>query len=168
MDGIIICLSKLPPNVIKRHVIIINTIIVCTDLSGKELHRQVGVGIVMTSGSLCGVMVEQWLWNARDVGLSPALGTVFSIVITPTTIHTIFCYSCPIAGHFVWFPSRWQWYCSRRDRGRACFYHLVLVTAWVTLAKTAINSHSASVHLPYWISHVVELYMNYIPIYVGI
>ena len=31
-----------------------------TDLSGKELHKQVGVGIVVTSGSLHGVMVTHW------------------------------------------------------------------------------------------------------------
>ena len=34
--------------------------VVCTDLWGKELHRPVGVGMVMTSGSLHGVMVAQW------------------------------------------------------------------------------------------------------------
>ena len=31
---------------------------VCTDLSGKEPHRQVGVNRVVTSGSLGGVMVD--------------------------------------------------------------------------------------------------------------
>ena len=35
-------------------------VIVCTDLWGKELHRQAGVGIVVTSGSLSGVMVAHW------------------------------------------------------------------------------------------------------------
>ena len=34
------------------------SIVVCTHLSGKELHRQEGVGTVVTSGSLGGVMVE--------------------------------------------------------------------------------------------------------------
>ena len=33
-------------------------VVVCTDLSGKRLHRQVSVGIVVTSGSLCGIMVS--------------------------------------------------------------------------------------------------------------
>ena len=36
------------------------TVVVCTDLWDKELHTQVGVGIVVTSGSLCGVMVAHW------------------------------------------------------------------------------------------------------------
>ena len=39
--------------------------VVCTDLTGKELHGQVGV---VTSGSLYGVMVSTLAWNARDVG----------------------------------------------------------------------------------------------------
>ena len=30
----------------------------CIDIRGKELDRQVGVSIVVTSGSLCGVMIE--------------------------------------------------------------------------------------------------------------
>ena len=33
-------------------------VVVFTDLSGKELHRQVGVGTVVTSGSLGGGMVN--------------------------------------------------------------------------------------------------------------
>ena len=33
------------------------SVVVCTDLSGKEPHRLVGVGRVVTSGSLGGVMV---------------------------------------------------------------------------------------------------------------
>ena len=36
------------------------TLVVCTDLSCKELHRQVDMGVVMTTGSLCGVMVAHW------------------------------------------------------------------------------------------------------------
>ena len=32
-------------------------VVVCADLSGKELHRQVSVGIMVTSGSLHDVMV---------------------------------------------------------------------------------------------------------------
>ena len=52
-----------------------------TDLSGK-----VGMSKVMTSGSLCGGMVSTPTWNARDVGLIPALGTIFTIFITPMTI----------------------------------------------------------------------------------
>ena len=37
---------------------VIVSVVVCTDLSGKELHRQVGVGMVMISRSLAGVMVN--------------------------------------------------------------------------------------------------------------
>ena len=33
------------------------TAVVCTDLSGREPHRQVGMGRVVKSGRLCGVMV---------------------------------------------------------------------------------------------------------------
>ena len=32
-------------------------VVFCTDLRGKELHRQVDMGIVMTSGDLHGVIV---------------------------------------------------------------------------------------------------------------
>ena len=35
-------------------------VVVCTDLSGKEVHCQVGVGIVVTSGSLSGVIAANW------------------------------------------------------------------------------------------------------------
>ena len=52
-----------------------NSVIVCTGLWGKELHRQVCMGIVVTSGSV-------HAQNARDVSLSPTLGMVFSIFIT--------------------------------------------------------------------------------------
>ena len=55
---------------------------VCT----KEPHTQVNVGIVMTSGSLYGEMVVHQPPNARDVGSSPALGTIFPIFITPMTL----------------------------------------------------------------------------------
>ena len=43
-------------------------VVVCTDLWGKEPHRQVGVGDMVTSGSLRGVMVITLLRHARDVG----------------------------------------------------------------------------------------------------
>ena len=36
------------------------SVVVCTDLWGKELHRQVGVGMVVTSGSLPGEIVAHW------------------------------------------------------------------------------------------------------------
>ena len=53
----------------------IDTVVVCTDLSGKEPHIHIGM-----SRSLCGVMVSTLARNARDVGSIPALGTTF-----PTT-----------------------------------------------------------------------------------
>ena len=34
------------------------SVVVCTDLSGKEPHTEVGVGRVIVSGSLGGVMVS--------------------------------------------------------------------------------------------------------------
>ena len=57
------------------------SVVGCTDLSGKELHRQVGMGKMVTSVSLGGIMVSTLAWNARDVG--SILGTVFPIFITP-------------------------------------------------------------------------------------
>ena len=39
----------------------IDIVVVCTDLAGKELHRQVGVGILVTLGSLNCVMVAHCL-----------------------------------------------------------------------------------------------------------
>ena len=52
----------------------------------KEPLRQVGAGIVVTSGSLHGVSNGSTLArNSGDVGLSPALGTVFPTFITPMT-----------------------------------------------------------------------------------
>ena len=40
---------------------------VCTDPSGKELHRQVGMDRVMTSGNIAGVMVRD------ESGLEPKI-----------------------------------------------------------------------------------------------
>ena len=61
------------------------TVVVCTDFSGKELHRQVGVDRVSTSGSLGGVMVSTLAWNARNVGLIPTLD-MFPIFIAPMSL----------------------------------------------------------------------------------
>ena len=59
----------------------------CADLSGKKLHRQVGVGRMVTSGSLGCIMVSTLPQECRrDVGSIPALGTVFPIFITPTIL----------------------------------------------------------------------------------
>ena len=62
------------------------TAVVCTDLGGKDLHRQLGVGIVVMAASLGGVNGSTLARNARDVGFSPTLGKVFPILITPTTL----------------------------------------------------------------------------------
>ena len=48
------------------------SVVICTDISDKELlHTQVGVGKVVTSGSLGGVIVTALPWNARNVGSFP-------------------------------------------------------------------------------------------------
>ena len=52
----------------------------------QEPHRQEGVGSKVTSGSLAGEMVSTLAQNARDLGLIPAVGTLFSIFITPKTL----------------------------------------------------------------------------------
>ena len=75
--------------------IVYAVVVVCTDLSGKQLHRQVGMGIVVTSGSLCDVMVCSLVWNARDVGSNPALRTIFPIFIIPAVV-----YSCAVQQSF--------------------------------------------------------------------
>ena len=44
-------------------------VVVCTDLSGKELHRQVGMGTVMTSGILHGIyLCELWCGELAQLG----------------------------------------------------------------------------------------------------
>ena len=48
-------------------------------------HIQVGMGSMVTAGSLDGGMVSTLARNARDVGSTPALGTLFLIVVTATT-----------------------------------------------------------------------------------
>ena len=61
-------------------------VVVCTDLSGNEQHKQVSMGSMVTSRSVGGVMVSTWGRDARDAGLIPALGTIFHIFMTPTTL----------------------------------------------------------------------------------
>ena len=61
------------------------SVVVGTNLVYKEPHRQVGVGRVMTSGSLGGVMVSTLAQNSKDARSVSALGTVFPIFITPMT-----------------------------------------------------------------------------------
>ena len=45
----------------------------CTDLSCKDLHRQVGMGVLMTTWCNGSTLA----WNARDVDSIPAVGTIF-------------------------------------------------------------------------------------------
>ena len=47
------------------------SVVVCTDLFDKELHRLEEVGRVVTSGSIGDVMVSKLAQNARDVGSIP-------------------------------------------------------------------------------------------------
>ena len=49
----------------------------------RDLHKQVGVGEMVISGSLGAVMIIILAQNARDVGSIPALGAKFPIFITP-------------------------------------------------------------------------------------
>ena len=58
----------------------------CADLSGKELHRQVGVYGLLTSGSLGSVMVSLLGWNAGNACLIPILGKYFPIFIILMTL----------------------------------------------------------------------------------
>ena len=63
----------------------VSTVVVYTDVWSNELHRQVGMGIVVTSGTSwcnCSTLAR----NARDVGLVPTLGTIIPIFITPMTV----------------------------------------------------------------------------------
>ena len=53
-------------------------LVVSFEIAGNALHRQVGVGRVVTPGSLGGVMISTQAQNARDVGSIP---TIFPIVI---------------------------------------------------------------------------------------
>ena len=62
---------------------------VCTDLSSKEPHRQVGMDRMVTSGSLGGEMVSILAQNARDVGSIPTLGAIFSHFRHPPPFMTL-------------------------------------------------------------------------------
>ena len=66
------------------HIRVYNSVVVCTDLSGKDPHRQVAMDRVVKSGSLHGVMVNTLAWNVIDVGSIPILGAIFPIFITHT------------------------------------------------------------------------------------
>ena len=54
-----------------------------------ELHRKVGLDSVTTSGSIGDVMLSTLVSDERDVVSIPALGAMFPIFITPTTLVAI-------------------------------------------------------------------------------
>ena len=54
--------------------------------AARTCQPEVGVGIVVKSGSLGGIMDSTLSRNARDVGIIPTLGTIFPIFITPMTL----------------------------------------------------------------------------------
>ena len=62
------------------------SVVIYTDLSGKELHSQVGMGRLMISGNIADVIVSTLFLNARDVGSIPVVGAIFSTLLTPTTL----------------------------------------------------------------------------------
>ena len=66
------------------------SVIVYTDLSCKELRRQVAVGRVMASGHLGDVIliVSTLACNVRDVGSISALGAIFPLFIPPQHYHS--------------------------------------------------------------------------------
>ena len=73
---------------IKRHNSRRMSVVVYTDLSGKDLHRQVGAGGAVTSRSLGGVMVSTLACNAKDVGSNPTLSALFPNFITHRRLDT--------------------------------------------------------------------------------
>ena len=60
-----------------------NSVFVCSDLSGREPHKQVGAGIVVRSRNIGGVMPSTLARNAIYVGSIPALGTIFPLSAHP-------------------------------------------------------------------------------------
>ena len=63
----------------------IDIVVVCNDLSNKELHTQVDVCEMVISGSLGGDIVNTLALNARYVGSIPALSTLFPIFFSFAT-----------------------------------------------------------------------------------
>ena len=84
-EGLMTSFSSFMVSIIFMHACLCNiSIVVCTDLSGEELYRQVGVSRLVASKSLRGVIVSTLAQNA-DVSV-PTHGAIFPIFITPTTI----------------------------------------------------------------------------------
>ena len=63
--------------------------VVGTDLWQRDAQRQVGMGRVMTSGSLSGVRISTLARNAKYVDSIPVLGAIFPIFITPMAYKNI-------------------------------------------------------------------------------
>ena len=68
-------------NLMERHNIIYchASLVVCTHLSGEVSARYVGVGRMMTSRSLGGMMLGILAWNARGVSYCPVLGAISNL-----------------------------------------------------------------------------------------
>ena len=63
-----------------------NNVVVCTDLSANEQHRQVGVDRVMISGNLGSVTLST-LDQMKEMEVRrPALDAIFSIPITAMAV----------------------------------------------------------------------------------
>ena len=68
----------------------VGTVVVCTDLWGKEPHKQVGMGMLVTSGK---PMLCTLAGNARDVGSIPIISTLFPHFVTPRAL-VVWPWSC--------------------------------------------------------------------------
>ena len=52
---------------------------ICTELSGKEPYRQIGVDWMIVSRRLSGVVISMLPKGGKKAGFDPALGAVFPI-----------------------------------------------------------------------------------------
>ena len=66
-----------------RHISFDINLVVCTVIVYKEPHGQVDVDRVIASGTLGSVMVTVSLGMARSGDLSPVLGQIFPIYMSP-------------------------------------------------------------------------------------
>ena len=57
------------------------SVVVCTDLSGKEPPSQIVVDTLITSGSLDSVMVRKKCGHQN-----PVLGAIFQLFVTPMSV----------------------------------------------------------------------------------
>ena len=83
IDTYLICLINIDDYQIYDEVGLQISVLVSTDLSGKELHRQIGVVSMVTYGSLGGVMAITLTRPARNVGWSPDLTSISPIFKMP-------------------------------------------------------------------------------------